>query len=109
MIHKPQLSPARRALVERTTRLRYGCIENILVHQGEPDLSRIQVLRDVKLGRRTSPRTPPGEGKALKGQFSHLWEILDEIGDGRIAMLEVQDGLPYRIGVDESPLYRRVS
>jgi hypothetical protein len=77
MIHTPQLSPGRRALVEAAADIQYGCLENIPFRQGEPDVSRMRVVRDVKLGRRESPRARVCQSTVLKRQFSELWEHLD--------------------------------
>lgn len=109
MIHKPPLSPGRRALVEAATRIQHGCLQNIPFSEGEPDVSRMRVLRDVKLGSRESPRARDCQNTVLKRQFSRLWEILDGSQDGRIVAIEIQDGLPYRIRYYETPPKRRAS
>lgn len=109
MNHQPHLSPARQELVVHVARLRYGCIENIVIRRGEPDLSEICVVRDVKLGGRESPRAQPCESTDLKRQFSHLWEVLNGLGDQCVAKLDVQDGLPFRIRVYETPAKRHLS
>jgi hypothetical protein len=109
MIHKPQLSPGRRALVEAAARIQHGCLQSIPFRQGEPDVSRMRVLRDVKLGSHESPRARDCQSTVLKQQFSRLWEILDGSQDGRIVAIEIQNGLPYRIRYYDSPVKRRGS
>jgi hypothetical protein len=109
MTHQPRLSPARQELVVHVARLRYGCIENIIMHRGEPDLSRIRVLRDVKLGRLEGPPAQPCDNTVPKMQYRHLWEVMDDVRDGYVVRLEVQDGLPFRVRVYEKPAKRRAS
>jgi hypothetical protein len=109
MTHRPHLSPARQELVVLVARLRYGCIENIIMHRGEPDLSRIRVLQDVKLGRLEGSPAQPCDDATEKMQYRHLWEVLDDVRDGYVVRLEVQDGLPFRVRVYGAPAKLRAS
>ena len=105
MVHpsatKSSLSPARRRLVELLQRINFGRIEAFDVSDGDPILTpRPRVVRTVKFGGDNGPRPEAALGDfPLKRQILDLMTLLDEVGDGRIASIEVARGLPLKADV----------
>jgi hypothetical protein len=104
MIGKPlvpsrlrNLSPAQRRLVELIQSINYGRIENILVRGGEPVLDPPpRVVREIKFSGTNDPRPERGLADfALKEQHRELFRVLDQLGDGVLAVLTVKAGLPF--------------
>ena len=96
-LNKSELSKGRRRLVEICQRLRFGRIENLAVHNGEPVFDPApRVIREHKFAGENAPH--PAAARAdcqLKNQVADLMSLLDQIGDGTIAVLTVKHGLPF--------------
>ncbi len=103
-----KLSPARRQLVALMRHVDFGRIENLLVLKGEPVLDPApRVVREIKLD--AEPGSRPGGGSgggggtedfALKHQVVAMLRRLDELGNGRVELMEVKHGLPFRMNVE---------
>lgn len=101
------VSPGRRLLLEMIRALRFGQILDLRIRGGQPTFDPPpRVIRTVKFG------SDAGSGlvlsptdHVLKRQVVELLQELDRLQDGTIACLEVQNGLPFRI-VLEQPLDR---
>jgi hypothetical protein len=100
---KGALSPGRRWLVELMQQLNFGRIENLFVCGGDPVREPPpRVEREIKFGGENGPRPEAGAADfLLKGQVIELFEHLDQLADGEIAVLEVKHGLPFRMIVAE--------
>ena len=98
---KSALTPARKRLVELMQKIHFGRVEGIDVADGEPILSpKPRVVRTFKCGGDNGPRPESALGDfPLKRQIVDLMTLLDEVGDGRIALVEVLHGLPHRVEV----------
>ena len=94
---KSSLSPARRRLVEICQELNFGRIENLEVRGGEPILyPRPTTVREHKFAGENGPRIESGRADyLLKSQMRDLMQLIDEIGDGTLAVLRVKHGLPF--------------
>src|SRR5690349_5439682 len=94
-----QLSPARQVLVRLCQDMNFGQILNLLVRNAEPiwDPGPI-ILSEVRLDIEETPRT---EGNLSDFQLSsEIWRLmrkLDQIKDGKIAKIEIRDGIPRRL------------
>lgn len=99
---KSQLSPQRRKLVELFQGLGFGSIENLPIAEGEPYFDRpLALLKDIKLGaieNRFRADTAQADFR-LKAQLVELFALLDELQDGVIPLIVVQNGLPFRVVV----------
>jgi len=63
-----------------------------------------RVVREIKFGGENAPRPERGlDDFVVKAQVVELLRCLSEIGDGRIDVLEVKHGLPFRLILAEAP------
>ena len=102
---KASLPEPRRRLVELMQSVNFGRIENLPVRGGQPVLDPPpRVVREIKIGGDNGPRAELGTSNfLLKEQVVELLRCLSEIGDGRIDVLEVKHGLPFRLVLAEAP------
>ena len=102
---KSSLTPARRRMVERLQQLNFGRVEGHLVRGGEPVFGpATRVVREIKFGGENVPQPERGlDDFVVKAQVVELLRCLSEIGDGRIDVLEVKHGLPFRLILAEGP------
>ena len=104
-LFKAQLSSRRRQLVEIFQKVNFGSIENLRVSGGEPYFEPYPtIFRDIKFGSSVENGPRPELGKAnfrLKAQLLELFEVLDHLQDGVIRLVEIKNGLPFRIVVQE--------
>jgi hypothetical protein len=93
------LSPARQLLIEKMQLLRFGRIENLAVRNGEPYFAKETiVVLERKFGTVEMVRLGLcNKDFTLKTQVVELLEQLDEVGTGRIDLIEVKHGLPFRM------------
>lgn len=103
-LRKSDLSPARRWLVENMQRLGYGRLTHMILVNGEPLTNPPpRMYRDHRL---TGPNRSRPEAQlkdfVLKQRLVALFEQFDRIGNGVVAVLEVRDGLPYGMRLEES-------
>jgi hypothetical protein len=97
------LTAPRRRLVRLLQRLNFGRVEGLLVRDGEPVWdSPPRVVREVKFGADNGPR-PESKLRDFKtkSEVDELFRQLEAIGQGRIQVLEVKHGLPFRMIVEE--------
>ena len=94
---KSSLPPARRLLVELLQRLNFGRVEALQVQGGQPVLDPMpRVVKEHKFAAENGPRPEAGRDDcALKAQHADLLKLLDDVGDGTIAVLSVKHGLPF--------------
>ena len=100
---KAALSPARRRLVETMQQLNFGRIENLAVRAGEPAFDPApKVVQDIKIGGENGPRPElTHDDFALKSQIAELFNFLNSVGDGTVAVIEVKHGLPFRLIIEQ--------
>ena len=94
---KSALSPARQQLVELLQRINFGRVEGLEVRGGEPVFDPMpRVIREHKFCSENGPRPEAARADCrLKSQVTDLVHLLDEVGDGTIAVLSVKHGLPF--------------
>lgn len=102
------LTPARQCLVTVMQRLRYGKILDLVVRDGEPVLDPPpEVVQEVRFSAsRTRPEHPRSEDFSLKSPVIDLFRRLTKLGNGTIDILEVQNGLPFRMSVRSTIMLR---
>ena len=104
-LRKSHLSPGRRWLVESMQQIGFGRIECVAFVGGEPLLNPLpRLYRNHRLTGPNHRRRETELGDfVLKQRVIDLFEELDRLGDGVIAVLEVRDGLPYEMTLEERP------
>jgi hypothetical protein len=102
-VRKSELTPGRRWLVEKMQKIGFGRIKQLVIVNGQP-LKRPppRVYRDHRFsgGNSRRPETQIPDF-ILKDQVIRLFEKFDRIGDGVVSSLEVRDGLPYGMTLEE--------
>lgn len=100
---KKALSPARRQLLELMQRHNFCRIENLEVRGGEPVFEPApRVTQEIKLGAENGPRPElEKDDFLLRAPIIELFEHLERLRHGRIAVIEVRHGLPYRLIVEQ--------
>jgi len=85
-------------------RLNFGRIENLAVHAGEPAFDPApKIVQDIKIGGENGPRPELARDDfALKSQVAELFDHLNRVGDGTVAVIEVKHGLPFRLVIEQS-------
>lgn len=102
-MRKSDLSSGRRWLVETMQEVAFGRLMHLILVKGEPlpDLPP-RIYQDRRL---TGPNQCRPEAELgdflLKEQVVALFEELDRIGSAVIAVLEVRDGLPYGMTLEQ--------
>ncbi|MCZ2341121.1 MAG: hypothetical protein LC104_04905 [Bacteroidales bacterium] len=98
---KSSLSKPRQQIVEWMQLYNFGRIENLTFRGGEPILDpQPRIVRAIKLGGDNRPRPERHfPDCVLKSQLVELFQHLDQLQDGVIAVLEFQHGLPFRFEV----------
>jgi hypothetical protein len=98
---KSSLTQSQRCLVTVMQRLHYGRILDLVVRDGEAVLHPSpQVVQEVRLG--ATPRRPnkqPTTDFSLKAPVVDLLRRLKRLGNGTVDVLEIRDGLPFRMHV----------
>ena len=88
--------------MELMQQLCFGRIENLTIHAGEPTFDPPpKVSREFKFGPENARQLGPSDDFVLKSHFNELFDHLEQIGDGSIAVLEIRHGLPFRLVVEQ--------
>jgi len=101
---KTMLKPSEQRLIEMARRIRYGCLTNLRVRNGELVLKKApRARRRHRLGKPERGRCihAVGEDFRLKQQHRDLIAQLRTIRDGVIVSIEIQDGLPVNLITEE--------
>ena len=101
---KASLTKPRQRLVTLMQHISFGKIEDLLVRNGDPVFDPSpRVIRSIKLGGKNCPRPEIGLADfVLKAAVLDLFHHLDELGTGSIAAIEVCDGIPIHLRVQET-------
>ena len=99
---KSSLPEPHRCLVELMQQINFGRLENLRVRNGQAVMSPPpRIVREVKFGAENGARAESSIGDfALKSQVVELLEYLDALRDGVLEVLEVKNGLPFRMTVE---------
>jgi hypothetical protein len=94
-------SAERRALVELMRRIWYGKILNLEIRNGEPVLvsTTPRVIREWKFGANNGALAGRIEDFLQKDRVHELFSLMDRLENGVILWLEIQEGLPFRMGL----------
>lgn len=96
-----QQSPAIQRLLNRMREVGWGKIENLQIRNGEPILGTpTHIRRDISLDKDYVPSRYRPEEK-LKPHVVKLLKEFRKTRDGTVPMIRIQDGLPFRLQVDE--------
>ena len=101
---KAALSPARQRLVILMQSIHFGRVENLVVRRGEPVFDPPPaIVREIKFGGDNGPH-PERDARdfQLKAQVVELFRTLDRLADGKVLVLDVKHGLPFRMLVADS-------
>lgn len=100
---KTDLSECQRELVKMMQSMNFGRIEGLVVRNGDPVFDPYPiVLWNIKLCAENGPRREMDkEDFTLKAQVFELFAYFKKIGNGVIRSLEVKNGLPFRITIEE--------
>jgi hypothetical protein len=100
---KKALSPARKQLLELMQRYNFCRIENLEVRVGVPVFDPApRITQEIKIGADNNPRPElEKDDFLLRAPIIELFEHLDRVGNGRIAVIEVKHGLPCRLIVEQ--------
>lgn len=96
---KADLSPARQQLVTQMQRINFGSIEHLAIVDGDPVLDPLpRFVRELKFGADNGPRPEATLNNfTLKTQVAELFEVLDQLGTGRVERIEIKHGVPFRM------------
>lgn len=102
-VRKSDLSRPRQLLLTLLSRLRYGRVEMLHVRDGEPCFDPAPTLITVvKIGGRNEAHDQAtGRDFRLRQQHVELFEALDRHRDCVVRRLEVIDGLPFSLHIEE--------
>jgi hypothetical protein len=100
-VFKSNLSPDHRKLLELMQRIYFGHIENILVEDGRPVITRDTLVeREVKMGNMNGPHPEiDNPNFVLKQSQVEFFNRIAQMTDGRISRIEVKHGLPFLMRV----------
>jgi hypothetical protein len=100
---KKLLSPPRRQLLELMQRLSFCRIENLAVLGGEPVFDPPpRVTQDIRIGGRNGPRQELDlDDFTLPAPAIELFEHLNRIGTGKIALIDVREGHAVRLVIEQ--------
>ena len=103
VVTKSSLSEAQSWLIELMQRINYGRIEGLSVRRGQPVFDPPpRIVREIKFGGDNGPRSEFAKADfSLKAQVRELFAQLEALGDGVIACIEIQRGLPFRMTIEE--------
>lgn len=101
-IRKSSLSPERQKLVSMMSDMRFGRIRSLAIQNGQPTFGpQTTVLREVRFDLQDAPPVKPaGPDFELRRPVVALFEAFDQIGTGRVDLLEIRHGLPARIRIE---------
>ena len=100
---KGALPAAYRRLLETMQRLNFGKIEDLEIRGGLPVLQPPpRIVRDVKIGAENSARPElEKEDFLLRAPVIEFFEHLSQLGNGRVALIEIRHGHPFRLLIEQ--------
>jgi hypothetical protein len=100
---RADLPESRLLLLREMQRVNFGRLESLVIRAGEPVIDpRPTIVREHKFGGENGPRPEiERDDFDLKRQVVELFEFFDQLQDGKIDVLEIRHGLPFRMIVTE--------
>ncbi|MBF0437134.1 MAG: hypothetical protein HQL77_17450 [Magnetococcales bacterium] len=98
------LSVPQKRLLVLMMEIQFGRIEGLVVTNGDPIIQKGSiVVREVKFGASDSNNTTaPDRDFSLKSQVIEMFEYLQRMRTGMVDVLEIKNGLPFRMSVRET-------
>lgn len=99
-----QLSHQRQRLIALMRSVRFGRIENLLIQCGEPVLAPPpRIVREYKFGTECSQGTDVTiTNFTLKSEIVELFRAFARLRDGKVDILELRHGLPFRLVITDA-------
>lgn len=97
------ITEAQKRLLQLMQEVHYGRIEDLVICNGEPVMGLpVKILRDVKLSGECSRKPILADRDYLdKPQVVEMLRQFHRLGDGVVQLVEIHDGLPFRIHIVE--------
>lgn len=97
------ISEAQKRLLQLMQEVHYGRVEDLVICNGEPVIGlSVKVLRDVKLSAECGRKQViPDRDYLDKPQVAEMLRQFRRLGDGIVQLVEIHDGLPFRIHIVE--------
>lgn len=97
------ITGAQKRLIQLMQEVHYGKIEDLVISGGEPVLGLpVKVLRDIKLSGDGSRKPAfPDRDYLDRPQVVEMLRQFKKLGDGIVQLVEIHDGLPFRIHIVE--------
>ncbi|MBF0155183.1 MAG: hypothetical protein HQL64_15705 [Magnetococcales bacterium] len=98
------LSVAQQRLLTRMREIQFGRIEGLAVTNGDPVFQKGSiVVREIKFGASDSHNAVAQDRDfTLKSQVIEMFEYLRHMREGVVEVLEIKNGLPFRMSVKET-------
>lgn len=99
-----ELSPKQQALLRKFQQIGYGSVENLFFQDGDPvEKPAPKTRRNIRLRSyaKRRPQEPPDDFE-LKDEHVEFFNFLEEERSGYISKIEVRDGLPAEMSVEEA-------
>jgi len=102
-LSKQNLSACRAILLKIMQNVNFGRIERLVIRNGEPVLDPSpRILREIKFCSENGPRPELRiDDFILKAHVVELFDCFDHLLDGRIDLIEIKHGLPFRMIVED--------
>jgi hypothetical protein len=83
--------------------LNFGCLENIRIERGEAIFdAELRIIKEIKLGGANGPRPELLQSDfVLRAEAVELFQHLDELGSGRVTLIQIRGGLPCRVVIQQ--------
>lgn len=103
-LNTTNLTTSQQRLVMLMRDISFGRIEGLAVAGGEPVFQNgPTVVRDIKFGAGSdSIPINPKQDFSLKAQVIEMFEHLQNMSNGTVEVLEIKNGLPFRMSVKET-------
>ena len=104
LAHRSQLRQEYQTLIKFMQKLNFGKIKNLVIRDGVPILRPAPVtIKTLKLGNEYRRRPEIDlDDFALKSEVRDLIEVMNRIQNGVVLSIQVKNGLPFLIKVEES-------
>ena len=98
-----ELTPEQQIIIRKFQKVGFGTIENLCFAKGEPLTHPApKIRRQIRLKRNGNAKPPdPSDDFELKNEHVEFFNYLKEKGNGIITKIEVQNGLPAEMSVEE--------
>lgn len=99
------LRDSERQFVAALQRLGHGRLQDLAIRDGELVLDPWPTtIRDIKFGARVNQPDPKTDDFLLKQQIVEFFEYVRSMQSGVIQVLEVKNGLPFSMSIEEERL-----